>query len=180
MEKIYIMAGKARNGKDTVSAMLDEIYTKKGKKVIKVSYGVYPKKYGKFLCNWDGNDETKPRTELQKISVESRKINPNYVVRRVEEDINILSDYCDIIIITDARMKEEIYNIKNKFKNAISIKVERPNFESPLTEEEKNHIIETALDNYDKYDYVIKNNSTIENLKQKVLNIIKEEGDNDG
>lgn len=168
MEKLYVLAGKARNGKDTVTDILEEIYTLKGKKVLKLSYGVYPKYYTKKLFGWDGKDETKPREILTEVSMKARKINPNYMIRRMEEDINILKEYSDIIIITDARMIEEIEMPKEKFKCTKVVKVERPNFESPLSEKQQTHILETSIDNYTNYDYIIKNDSDIEGLKEKV------------
>lgn len=172
MEKLYVLAGKARNGKDTVADMLEKKYKENGKKVIKLSYGVYPKFYGKLICDWDGNEETKPRTELQEISSEARSVNPGYMVRRMEEDINILQSYVDIMIISDSRMPEEVDMPKEIFKEAVTIKVERPNFESPLTLKEQQNIVETALDNYDKYDLTIINDGTLKELEDKVDNLI--------
>ena len=174
MEKLYVLAGKARSGKDTTSEILDEIYTSKGKKVIKLSYGYYPQYYGSLICEWDGKEETKPRTELQNIALESRKINPGFIVRRMEEDINILQKYADIIIITDSRMPEEVNMPKAKFKETITIKVERPNYESPLTKVQKTSLIETALDNYHAYDYTIQNEGSLDDLKNKINNIIED------
>lgn len=168
MEKLYVLSGKPRHGKDTVAKILEKIY--EGKKIIKLSYGVYPKYYVKEICGWDGKDETKPRTKLQEISLKAREKNPNYMVRRMEEDINILKDYVDIIIITDARLPEEVEMPKEKF-NAKTIKVIRTNFESPLTENEQNHILETSLDNYNNFDYIIKNDGDISSLFEKVLKI---------
>ena len=46
--------------------------------------------------------------------------------------------------------------------------------ENNMTDEENLHISETALDNYDNYDYKIKNNSTLEYLEEKAKEIISE------
>ncbi len=172
MEKLYVLAGKARSGKDTMALFMENCLKEKGKKVIRLSYGIYPKYYAKLICNWDGKDETKPRSFLQKISVESRDINKGYVTRRMEEDINILKDYFDVIIITDSRLKEEVEMPKEKFKNVITIKVTRPNFKSPLTKKQQENIIETALDNYNNYDYIMENSGTLEEFKEKIKGIL--------
>lgn len=172
MEKLYVLAGKARSGKDTTAKLLAQLYTSKGKKVIKLSYGFYPKYYGSLLLDWDLSEETKPRTELQSIAIESRKTNPGFIVRRMTEDINVLQKYADIIIITDARMPEEVKMPKEKFKDVITIKVERPNFESPLTKEQKNNPIETALDNFQNYDYIIQNDGSLLELENKINEIV--------
>ena len=137
-------------------------------------YGRWLKDYAMILSNWSGSDEDKPRTLLQEIGIKSRKINPEYTIRRMREDINILKEYFDIIIITDARMPEEITMPKESFKETITVKIERPNYENALTKKEKNNITETALDKYNDYDYVIKNENTIESLEEKINKILKE------
>ena len=79
--------------------------------------------------------------------------------------------YFDVIIISDARFVEEINCIKEKYLNTKVINITgRTN---KLTEIEKNHITETALDNYDLYDFKIENTSSIEELEEKVLKIIE-------
>lgn len=52
------------------------------------------------------------------------------------------------------------------------IKIERPNYENNLNDTERKHITETALDNYDDYDYVLVNDGSIEELNEKVIKII--------
>ena len=172
MERLYVLTGKARNGKDTVTDILEKLYTDKGKSVLRLSYGAYPKYYVKELFNWDGKDDTKPRELLTEVSMYARKINPNYMIRIMEEDINILKEYTDIIIITDSRMIEEMEMPKEKFGCAKVIKVERPNFQSPLSAEQQTHILETSIDNYTNYDYLITNDSGLDELKEKVENLV--------
>lgn len=171
MEKLFVLAGKARSGKDTTAAIIEEYYA--GKKVIKRMYGKWLKDYAMMISDWSGSDDDKPRSLLQELGVKSRKINPGYTIRRMEEDINILKDYFDVIIITDTRMENEITMPKEKFKECITIKLERPLYESELSKKEKANITETALDGYNDYDYVILNDGTIDDLKVKVIDVLK-------
>ena len=67
------------------------------------------------------------------------------------------------------RFPSEIEIIKSNFKNVYSINIYGR--ENNLSNNQKNHITETALDNYDKYDYKIKNDS---NIKENIINILKE------
>ena len=67
MSKVILIAGKARAGKDTTALLLKEIYTEKGKKTINLAYGNYIKEYAKNISDWDGRDETKPRSFTTKI-----------------------------------------------------------------------------------------------------------------
>ena len=170
MKKLFLLTGKARNGKDTVADMIEGYY--KNKKVVKLSYGAFPKNYVKLLTDWDGSDNSKPRDFLTEVSMRAREINPNYMVRRMQEDINVLKNYVDVIIITDARMLQEVEMPKN-FKETVTVRVERPNFDSPLTDNQQKHVLETTLDDYDDYDYVIINDGTLEQLRVKVEAILK-------
>lgn len=170
MEKLYVLAGKARSGKDSTYEFIKEYY--QDKKVINLMYGAWIKNYATMLSNWQGNEEDKPRELLQKIAVDSRNINPGYTIKRMEEDINILKNHVDIIVITDARMPEEVMMPKEKFKETITIKLARTNFETTLTEKQQNNITETALDNFNDYDYVLENDGTLEDLKEKVFNLL--------
>ena len=54
----------------------------------------------------------------------------------------------------------------------ISLYVERPNYISELSSENKKHTTETSLDNYDEYDYKIINDGTLEDLRDKVNNLL--------
>jgi len=171
MEKLFVLAGKARSGKDTTADIIEKYY--KDKKIVRLMYAAPVKNYAKIISNWDGSEKDKPRDLLQEIAVNSRKINPGYTIRRMEEDINILKEYFDIIIITDTRMLDEITMPKEKFKETITIKLERKNIK--LSEKQKNNITETALDNYNDYNYIVLNNGSLEELENKIIDIIESE-----
>ena len=172
--KIYVICGKARHGKDTTALAIKKAY--KDKKVINLSYGSYIKEFAKNISDWDGRDETKPRVLLQQLGTEviRNKIDKNFFIKRLCNDIRVYSYYFDVITISDARFPDEIITPKKLFDNVITIKVVRSNFDTNLTLEEQKHSTETALDEFDDYDYVIENNDTIEELDKKVLKIVKE------
>lgn len=171
MEKLFILAGKARSGKDTTADIIEKYY--KGKKTVRLMYAKWLKEYAMIISDWNGSDETKPRTLLQEIGTKSRQINPGYTTRRMQEDINVLKNYFDIIIITDSRMPEELMMPKEAFKEAITMKLVREKFENELSQKEKNNITETALDEFNDYDYIVENNGTIEQLEEKINKILE-------
>ena len=74
------------------------------------------------------------------------------------------------------RFPNEIEILKEKFPNVVSIRVERQNYKSKLTEEEMQDITETALDKYNNYDYIITNESRkgLESDTLKIINNLKE------
>ena len=172
--KIYIISGKARAGKDTTGSYIKEYYESKGKKVINLAFADYIKMYAKKISDWDGSDESKPRTLLQELGTDliRNKIDEYFFINRMIEDIKVYSYFFDIIIITDARLVKEIVAIKNNFKDVVSINLERTNTESELTCLEQNHITETGLDGYSDYDYIIINDGTLEDLRKKVFDLL--------
>jgi len=174
--KIYVISGKARHGKDTTALAIKEIYEKENKKVINLAYGNYIKEYAKNISDWDGSDETKPRTLLQQLGTEiiRNKIDDKFFVKRLCNDIRVYSYFFDVITISDARFVDEIEEPKKLFNDVITIKVIRDGFESNLTKEELKHKTETALDDYNDYDFVIHNDGTILELNEKVALLVKE------
>lgn len=72
-------------------------------------------------------------------------------------------------IITDSRFPNELAAVKEH--NGIAIKVIRDSGNTIGT----THTSETALDDYTKWDYVINNNGTLEELKTQVLSILEKE-----
>ncbi|MBR3210230.1 MAG: hypothetical protein IKF82_08230 [Bacilli bacterium] len=171
--RLYVIAGKARHGKDTVASALKKAY--EDKKVITLSYGSYIKNYAMNISDWDGNEDTKPRDLLQNLGTEviRNKIDKDFFIKRICDDIRVYSYYFDVIIISDARFPDEVLTPKKLFDNVVTVKVIRPNFETSLTSKEKAHSTETALDEFDDYDFKIVNDSTIDELNGKVFDMVK-------
>ena len=169
--KIFIISGKARSGKNEVSKLIKKYYS--NKKSITISFGHYIKDYAKRLSNWDGSEETKPREFLQQLGIEliKNKINNKLFINRILEDIEIFSYFYDIIVISDARLVDEIEILKQKYSKSICIRVIRNDYDNKLTLKQKNHLTEIALDNYNNYDFIIENDS---NLEEKIIKILKE------
>lgn len=172
---IFLISGKARNGKDTTAAMVKEYYENNGKKVINLQYSSYIKEYAKKISDWDGSEETKPRELLQLLGTEviRQKIDPLFFVDAIIKDMKVYSYFFDVIVVSDVRTPEEIDCPKESFKNVFSFNVRRTNFDTSLTGNEQKHYTEIALDNYEKFDYIVLNDGTIEELKDKVNKILE-------
>lgn len=170
---IYLVCGKARHGKDTLSSYIKEAYESEGKTAIITYLGKYIKYYAREMTGWDLSDETKPRQLLQQLGTEviRQKLNKEHLfIDRLIEDIEIFSYFYDAIIISDARLELEVRELKKAFPDLQVIHINRPNFDNGLTEEQKNHITETSLDNFDEYDVEIEN-TTLEKLKEDAKNL---------
>lgn len=168
---IFVISGKARSGKNKISTIISNYYT--NKKTIAISFGHYIKDYAMRVSDWDGSENTKPRDLLQKLGIEliKNKVNNKLFINRILEDIEIFSYFYDIIIINDARLVDEMEILKSKYPNSISIRVIRNNYDNKLTSEQKQHITEINLDNYNNFDYTIEND---DKLEEKIINILSE------
>ena len=100
-------------------------------------------------------------------------IDNKFFVKKMIDDIKVYSYFFDTIVISDARFKIEIDDIKNTFNNVIAVRIERPNFDNGLTLEQKKHPSEIDLDDYNKFDYKLTNDGTLEDLKKKVEKLVE-------
>lgn len=174
--RVYLIAGKARNGKDTTADIIRDYYEEQGKKTCNNSYAYYMKDYAKRITGWDGSEENKPREFLQQFGTNlvRNRIDNELFVNRMLEDLKIFEYFYDVVTISDGRLPIELDTIREQVNNVTIIRVNRPNFDNGLTEEQKSHITETGLDDYANYDYVLSNDGTIEDLENKIIELIKE------
>jgi len=178
---IYLISGYSRHGKSTIGDIITNLATLENKDVIISQYGKYIKNYAKEMTDWDGSEETKPRTFLQKLGTDiiRNKLNKSEMfIQRQLDDIEIYSYFYDIVLVTDIRLPREIEAIKEKFDNVVVIRVNRINFDDGLTEEQRNHPIERAMDEYTEYDYIIEND-TLEQLEEDVKQIYERDKKNE-
>ena len=175
--KVYVIAGRAKSGKNTFGEMLREELKDYGYKpcVMHITEPLYS--YAKNYFEWDGNENNKPREFLQKMGIEiirDKLGKKDFLLNRLYEDIEILSTFFDTFIITDARMIHEFEDIKKHFDDVRIIKLERDHYDDRLSEEEKEHITEKEVDQFEHYDYVIQNR-TFDDLKDGALEIVRNE-----
>ena len=171
--KIFIISGKAKHGKDTFSAYLKNAYEEKGKKVIITQLAKYIKYYAREMTGWDLSEETKPREFLQQLGtnvIRQQLQKEDLFINRMIEDIEIFNCFYDAIIISDVRLKKEIIGLKEAYPELINIHIIRENFDNGLTEEQKKHLTEIDLDDYEEFDIKIKN-TTLEKLESDAKDI---------
>ena len=175
--KLFVIGGHARAGKNTLGEYLREELKDYGYKpcVMHITEPLYS--YAKTYFNWDGNENNKPREFLQKMGIEiirDKLGKKEFLLNRLQEDIEILSNFFDTFIITDARMIYEFEELKKKYKDVVTIKLVRKNYHNKLTAEEANHITEKEVDEYNDFDYIVENHS-LEELKMAAIEIVHNE-----
>lgn len=157
MTHFILCSGRARHGKDTSAEIIKEILESRGYKVLVTHYADLLKFICKNFFGWNGEKDEAGRTLLQQIGTNCiREQNPNYWVDFVANLVKILPGKWDYVIIPDVRFPNEITRIRDAGFSATHVRIIRPDFESQLTEEQKKHPSETAL-NDTVPDFLIKN-----------------------
>ena len=160
--KLYVIGGKAKSGKNTFGKFLREELKEYGYNpcVMHLTAPLYS--YAENYFEWNEHSDEKPREFLQKMGVEiiQQKLGKKtFLLDRLKEDIEILSEFFDTFIIVDARLK---------------IKLTRENYSDHLSDSEKQHITENDLNDYDEFDYSVLNTGMVD-LKARAKELIRQE-----
>lgn len=166
--KIILLSGKATSGKDYTAKILKTLMEKDNKKVLITHYADLLKYICKTFFGWDGVKDDKGRSILQHVGTDTiRKQNPNYWVEFISNFLKIFPNEWDYCLIPDTRFPNEVTQMILDGWDVMTVRVNRLNYESPLTEEQQNHSSETALDGY-QFDYYIDSESGLDNLRIEV------------
>lgn len=162
--KIILISGKAEAGKTTTAKFLKKKLGEQGKISAIVPYGQYVKDTTKMLFDWDGNKDEKGRALLQWWGTDVvRKKHPDFWIDTVMRLAKVINDVgFDFLIIDDCRFPNEIENWKRDIFgvrrhscgwraycwDVMTVRIERPGHENALTEKQRQHPSECALDGY--------------------------------
>ena len=177
--KIYVIAGRAKCGKTTFGNYLREELKTYGYKpcVMQITNPLYS--YAANYFDWDPNSDEKPREFLQKMGcdiIKEKLGKKTFLLDRLNEYMEILQEFFDTFIITDARFPEEIEYFRSKYEDICPIKLIRKDFDDNLTDEERNHITETAMEGYEDFSYILENED-LDSLKNTAHFIVKNESE---
>ena len=167
--KVICISGHARNGKDTVAEILRKYLWGSGKRVLILHYADLLKFMCRQLFHWNGEKDERGRHLLQYVGTDIvRAQQPDFWVDFVIQELALFRNHWDYVLIPDTRFPNEIERLKEAGYSATHLRVERKGFSSSLTEEQKQHASETALDDTAP-DYVIENDGTMVELVSKIL-----------
>lgn len=172
--QILAISGRAQNGKDTVAGLLSEGLTAYGNRVLVTHFADLLKYMCITFFDWDGNKDANGRHILQYVGTDViRKQAPDFWVDFISSVLTYFNEHWDYVLIPDTRFPNEISKLASDGFDVMHIRVVRPNFKSPLTEEQQKHTSETALENV-KPDFYIYNEGSMEELKETIDRWIKQ------
>ena len=158
--QVFLISGKAQNGKDTVANLIQKKLQNDGYRVLITHYADLLKYVCKTYFGWDGNKDAQGRELLQYVGTDIiRTQHPDFWVDFIIQILKLFPDSWDYVIIPDCRFPNEALKIRESGIPTHLIRVRRSNFVSPLTDEQQRHPSETALDDFIP-DSLIKNPGT--------------------
>lgn len=172
MKIVFVISGHAQNGKDTTAALMQAELLNRGIMSEHEAFAKLLKEQAKML-GWSGRKDERGRTLLQHLGdVVKEYHGPQYYAEECVKRIEI-SDR-DVFFITDLRFRYEIEYLRKWEKESgnklVTIRVHRPfdgTWSDGLTQEQRNHISETDLDNA-KFDYYLENDGSIDHLERTI------------
>lgn len=148
--KVITISGHAQHGKDTTANILAYKLRADGKRVVITHYADLVKYICSKFFDWNGKKDERGRSLLQYVGTDVvRSVYPNYWVDFIVDMIRLFGENWDYVIIPDTRFPNEIEYLRDCVGDVVHLRVFRSGFESNLTEEQKNHPSETALDGYE-------------------------------
>jgi hypothetical protein len=174
--------GRKRNGKDTCADYLVEKYdcikiafADPIKEIIKILFNLSDEQlYGDKKEEVDVNWGVSPRNIMQFIGTEIFRNKIGALLPEIKDDFWVKSfeakikhmDNNKIILVSDVRFQNEVDVIKKL--GGIIIKVERPAMKMDYDA----HISESLIDNITNYNYLIKNDKTLELLYIELESVV--------
>ena len=145
---IITVSGKAQHGKDSTAEIIKNLLEENGKRVLRINYADFLKYLASQYLGWDGNKDEAGRTTLQQLGNEKVQRYPCFWVATVINIAKFFEHDYNYIIIADCRFPHDINRWREEGYTIIPIHVERLYFDNGLTDEQKSHPTETALNGF--------------------------------
>ena len=173
-KRVILLSGKRFSGKNSVCNILFDYCNKINKSYDTTSFSYTLKKIfcekNKLDLNKFINCHEYKNLYINELTSYYKSTNPIIYANAIHEFIN--NSDKDVIIIDDLRILLHLEFMKNNFGNIIIIRVNSTDTSKSdrgwTRTEYDNEVCENELDNYEYFDYIIDNNSSLEELKEKI------------
>lgn len=175
--RVITISGKAQHGKDTTASIIKEKLERLDHSVLIIHYADMLKYICKEYFGWNGVKDEEGRRLLQHIGTDViRSKDEHFWVDSVRRILSVIGDCFEYVLIPDTRFPNEVYPVTGwDDTTELNIRVQRSNrfepFDNGLTQEQKLHESETALDNYVP-NIMIANAGDIDELKRAIDDVM--------
>lgn len=153
MTTVVLISGKAEHGKTLACFYMKKLLEDNGRRVLKVAFADYLKFIAEKYYGWNGEKDKDGRELLQQLGTNLiRERCHNFWADSLFNLVSVLHPDFDYVVVDDCRFPNEISVFEESYLRTISVRVERLNYENSITDEQRLHPSETALD-YHKFDY---------------------------
>ena len=172
--RILLISGKAEHGKTSAANILKNVLEENGKSALILNFASYLKYICEKYFNWNGKKDSYGRALLQSIGTDVvRASEPDFWVRSLWDLIRVFFKNTDYIIVDDVRFPNEILFFREMNIPHFSIRINRLDFTSSLTDSQKKHFSETALDCFGfDFSFNVKNN--LKSLESTMIKFYKQ------
>ena len=142
--------------KQLLQKILKAKLEEQNQRVLLINYGDFIKFIAKEYYGWNGEKDESGRALLQRIGTElgRDKVGVNIWVDMTINTVQLSFNEYDYAIVADCRFPNEYDRWTEKNFEILKVNMLRPNHENKLTEEQRLHASEIALDDYG-FDYII-------------------------
>lgn len=177
--KVILISGKSGSGKDALAALMRNILEADGYNCITIHFADLVKFYAREYYHWDGIKDESGRTLLQHLGTDRvRAHDKNYWAECVARFLEAVSKDFDFAFIPDARFPNEIEVTCHYNPDYVTIRINRvtednlPYTNILFTKEQLQHESETALDQWQWFDYKIVNMPGIDKLQNQAKHLV--------
>ena len=148
--KVILISGKAQHGKTSTAIIAEKHMKNAGLRVVRISYADYVK----FICEkyygWNGKKDEQGRYILQHVGTDIfRARDESFWVDTVIRFASVVKPDYDFMLVDDWRFPNEYTRWAEKgIDYVIRVRVYRPGYDNRLSEDQKNHSSEIALDSF--------------------------------
>ena len=165
--QVILISAKAQHGKDTSALILKNIYESRNKRVLIAHFADLLKYVCRTFFDWNGEKDDYGRSLLQQVGTDIVCAKqPDFWVDFIINILKLFNNTWDVVIIPDCRFANEVAKIKANFDTTV-IRIVRPGFNNGLSDKQKQHPSETALDDFN-FDHIVYNTGSIEDLKNNL------------
>lgn len=169
MLRLIGISGKKLSGKDTLCRLLQQHYA--GESVRLAFADPLKEEVAKAICRpikWVEDNKADLRLLLQAWGTDFRRkhYGENYWVKQVIQKILALDEKVGLVVIPDVRFLSEAGSLRSA--GATLIRIERP--PAPIDI----HPSEVELDNYEHFNYRVKNGGTVDDLSRQAAEILRQ------
>lgn len=121
--------------------------------------------------NWyeDKTEITRRLLQIYGTEIFRNRVDDDYWIKEV--NYRLVNTNADYILLTDVRFINEIERLDNTYYESITIRINRNN---DLNNSVNEHPSEKELDFYDKFNYTIDNNGSLDDLRLQAIRIADE------